>query len=211
MAQLDLGRKTHNVSRHCPQHGRERSDNVIHTTCSALVVLISVLVLREGLTMRRKKNDSLFWFWKLLYASYCLYSLFCRLVLSLKHWNCKNKRITRYNCLVLGQTKYRGHCVQQVYCNPYSEKPFYGSRRVDLVMISPQGIDSKAFVVSPDTVWYARVLLLFSASAMTDTGFKSFDCALVSTLETSSWYEDPENGSYVNHYINYIHYLYYCT
>jgi hypothetical protein len=27
--------------------------------------------------------------------------------------------------------------------------------------------------VSPETVWYARVLLLFSASAMTDTGSKS--------------------------------------
>jgi hypothetical protein len=41
--------------------------------------------------------------------------------------------------------------------------------------------------VSPvlrSTVWYAWVLLLFSASAMTDTGSKSFKYALVSTLET---------------------------
>ncbi len=43
------------------------------------------------------------------------------------------------------------------------------------------------------------VLLLFSASAMTDTGSKffeseGFDCALVSTLET---YDDPENGNYL--------------
>ena len=66
-------------------------------------------------------------------------------------------------------------------------------------MIRPPGIDNGAFVVSPDTLWYARVLLLFSASAMTDTGSKSFECALVSTLET---YDDPENG----YYINYIHY-----
>jgi hypothetical protein len=49
-------------------------------------------------------------------------------------------------------------------------------------------------MVSPDTVWYARVLLLFSASAATDTGSKSF--ALVSTMET---YDDPENGdNYLN-------------
>ena len=72
-------------------------------------------------------------------------------------------------------------------------------------MIRPPGIDNGAFVVSPETVWYARVLLLFSASATTDTGSKSFDCALVSTLET---YDDPENGYYI-YYIYYIYYLYY--
>ena len=37
---------------------------------------------------------------------------------------------------------------------------------------------------------------------MTDTGSKSFECALVSTLET---YDDPDNGNYIN-YINYDHY-----
>ena len=60
-------------------------------------------------------------------------------------------------------------------------------------MIRPPGIDNGAFVVLPNSVWYARVLLLFSASAMTDTGSKSSDCALVSTLET---YDDLENGNY---------------
>ncbi len=73
-------------------------------------------------------------------------------------------------------------------------------------MIRPPGIDYGAFVVSPSTVWYARVLLFFSASATTDTGSKSFECALVSTLET---YDDPENGNYM-HYVDYIHYLF-CT
>jgi hypothetical protein len=78
---------------------------------------------------------------------------------------------------------------------------------MDLVMIRPPGIDHGAFFVSPDSVWYARVLLLFSASAMTrtDTGSKTFECALVSTLET---YDDPENGNYV-HYSNYTYYAYY--
>ena len=95
-----------------------------------------------------------------------------------------------FNCLVLGHTKYKG--VQRVYCNPFPRKMFYGSHRMDPVMIRPPGIDNGAFVVSPESIWYARVLLLFSASAMTDTGSKSFDCALVSTLET---YDDPENGN----------------
>jgi hypothetical protein len=52
-------------------------------------------------------------------------------------------------------------------------EPFHGSHRLDsdMVMIKPPGIDNGAFVVSPDTVWYARVLLLF------------FERALVWTLE----------------------------
>ncbi len=59
------------------------------------------------------------------------------------------------------------------------------------MMIRPPGIDNGTFVVTPESVWYTRVLLLFSqaASAQTDTGSKSFDCALMSTLET---YDDPE-------------------
>ena len=108
-----------------------------------------------------------------------------------------------FNCLVIGHTKYKG--VQRVYCNPFPAKPFHGSHRLDLVMIRPPGIDNGAFVVSPDSVWYARVLLLFSASAMTDTGSKTFECALVSTLET---YDDPDNGNY-KHYSIYTYYAYY--
>ena len=101
-----------------------------------------------------------------------------------------------FNCLVLGHTKYKG--VQRVYCNPFPTKMFHGSHRMDHVMIRPPGIDNGAFVVSQESVWYACVLLLFSASAVTDTGSKSFDRALISTLET---YDDPENGNYA-HYTN---------
>jgi hypothetical protein len=97
-----------------------------------------------------------------------------------------------FNRLVMGHTKYRG--VQRVYCNPFPTKMFYASHCLDPVMIRPPYIDNGAFVVSPESVWYARVLLLFSASAMTDNGSKSFECALVSTLES---YDDPENGNYV--------------
>ena len=53
-------------------------------------------------------------------------------------------------------------------------------------MIQPPGIDNGTVVVSPDSVWYARVLLLFTATSQTDTGSKTFDCALVSTLETNA-------------------------
>ncbi len=100
-----------------------------------------------------------------------------------------------FNCLVIEHsvqhTKYKG--VQQVYCSQNPARPFHGSHRMDLVKIRPPDIDNVAFVVSPNSVWYASVLLLYSASAMTDTGSKSFVCALVSTLET---FNDPDNGIY---------------
>jgi hypothetical protein len=82
-----------------------------------------------------------------------------------------------YNCLVLGHTKYNG--VQWVDCNPFPAKPFYGNHRLDLVMILSPVLDHGAFAVSPDSVCYALVLLLFSATSQTNT--KTFDCGLVST------------------------------
>ncbi len=85
---------------------------------------------------------------------------------------------------------------------------------MDFVMIRQPGIDNGAFVLSLETVWYARVLLLFSASVSTDTGSKSFECALDSTLES---YNDPDNGNYINYdyytsstyYVNYSYYTNY--
>ncbi len=64
-----------------------------------------------------------------------------------------------YNCLVLGHTKYNG--VQRDYCNQFPAKQFYCSHWLDHVMIQPPGIDNGAFVVSPESVWYARALLFF--------------------------------------------------
>ena len=79
-------------------------------------------------------------------------------------------------------------------------KKNYGSHRLDLVMVRPPGIDHGAFIVSPATYWYVRVLLLFSAYATTETGSKSFESAFDSTLEAC---HDPENG----YYFLYIYYI----
>ncbi len=64
-------------------------------------------------------------------------------------------RFALFNWLVLGHTKNTG--VQWIYCNTFPAKPFYGSYRLDPVMIWPLGIDNGALVVSPETVcqWYA--------------------------------------------------------
>jgi hypothetical protein len=73
-----------------------------------------------------------------------------------------------YNCFVLGHTTYNG--VQRVCHDPFHTKLFYGSHQMDLIMIRPPGIETGAFVVSSDSVWHARVWLLFSATAGTDAG-----------------------------------------
>jgi hypothetical protein len=99
-----------------------------------------------------------------------------------------------FNCLVLGHTKY--NCVQRVYCNPFPAKKFHGSHRFSFVVIRPPGVDNSVFVVSPDTLWYVRILPLFSAPAATDTGSKTFECALVLTLETCG---NPDNGNYIKY------------
>ncbi len=62
-------------------------------------------------------------------------------------------------------------------------------------------------MVLPDSVWYELVLLLFSATAQTDTRSKIFDCALVLTLEV---YDDPDNSNYCN-YFYCCHYCHYNT
>ena len=151
-----------------------------------------------GITSLKEKDLKLIFCSVFHYTHYTVYTHYCSplgdaLLKTLElHGSAQHKgHFSLFNCLVIGHTKYKG--VQRVYCNPFPAKTFHGSHRMDLVMIRPPGIDNGAFVVSPDSVWYARVLLLFSASAMTDTGSKTFECALVSTLET---YADPDNGHY---------------
>jgi len=100
-----------------------------------------------------------------------------------------------YNYLVLGHTKYEG--VQRIYCDPFPNKKFYSNHRMDLVFVRPPVVQPGGFFLIPDSVWYCRVLLLFSASALTDTGSKSFDCSLVSTLETC---RATEKGNYFDYF-----------
>lgn len=101
-----------------------------------------------------------------------------------------------FNCLVLGNIKYRG--VQRIHSDPFSKKLFHSRNRQDLVLVRP-GIMPGEFVLSPDSVYYCRIQLLFSFSSMTDTGVQSFDCALVSVLEP---YEGPlASGNYFSYSI----------
>ncbi len=185
-----------------------------------MVVLTCVRVPLEELASNKRNNTTYFLCDNLLYNLCVLYLLLLQVdallkTLDLQESALHNGPFALFNCLVIGNTKFKG--VQRVYCNQFPVKQFYGSHRLDLVMIRPPGIDNGAFVVLPNSVWYARVLLLFSACAMTDTGSKSFECALVSTLERTlapspsnvpsspPWKpNDPDNGNY-EYYIYYIH------
>jgi hypothetical protein len=161
-----------------------------------MVVLTCIQVPLEELTSNQINNITYFLSDNLFYSLCVLYLLLLQVdallkTLELQESAQRKGHFALFNCLVIGNTKFKG--VQPVYCNPFPAKLFYGSHQLDSVMIRPPGIDNGAFVVSPNSFWYARVLLLFSACAMTDTGSKSFTCALVSTLET---YNDPDNGNY---------------
>ena len=90
------------------------------------------------------------------------------------------------------------HKIQR--CTAYLLRPIppqkvFGAHRMDLVFVRPPGVQAGDFVMTPDSVWYCIFLLLFSASALTDTGAKIFDCALVSTFEL---YATSESGNYYN-------------
>lgn len=123
--------------------------------------------------------------------------------LELRHSDERTGHFCLFNCLVIGHSKHPG--VQRVYCDPFPKKLFHGSNRQDLVFIRPPGIENGGFVLKPDSVWYCRVLLLFSFSAMTDTGSRSFDCALISVMER---YEGDLAGG---DYLTYCSYLMYFT
>jgi amino acid transporter len=71
-------------------------------------------------------------------------------------------------CLVLGHIVWCWDTPKTKVCNGYTAslqpvsceavlRQINGSHRLDLVMIRPPGIDHGAFVVSPSTVWYARL------------------------------------------------------
>lgn len=69
---------------------------------------------------------------------------------------------------------------QRVLCHPFTDKRYRAGNRQDLVFVRPPGV--RDFRLSIDTVWFCRVLLLFSFETETDTEIKRHECAFVSLL-----------------------------
>ena len=68
----------------------------------------------------------------------------------------------------------------------FKDMHYYGSNRQDFVFFRPPGIEEGGFRLSPDNVWYCKVLLLFTIQAQTDINGSTadFECAFVSVMET---------------------------
>ncbi len=95
----------------------------------------------------------------------------------------KSVRIERhfqlFSVLSIGHKQLPGF--QRVISRPFHAKRYRGANRQDLVFVRPPDA-GKDFPVSINTVWYCRVLLLFSFYTSTDSGIKLHDCVFVSVL-----------------------------
>ena len=89
-----------------------------------------------------------------------------------------------FGTVAIGHELHKG--CQRVQCWPFKDMLYYGSNRQDFVFIRPPGLQPGEFQLSPDNVWFCKVLLLFTIQAQTDIdGSKmEFECAYVSVMET---------------------------
>jgi len=89
-----------------------------------------------------------------------------------------------FGTVTIGHKLHKG--CQRVQCWPFKDMLYYGSNRQDFVFIRPPGIEKGGFQLSPDNVWYCKVLLLFTIQVQTDSNGSTaeFECAFVSVMET---------------------------
>ena len=86
-----------------------------------------------------------------------------------------------FSTLLIGHKKYAGE--QRVSCWPFKTKQLQLSNRQDMVFVRPPGMPKGTFRLSIDSVWFCKVLFLFSFVSAHDQGRKQHDCAFVSVLE----------------------------
>ncbi len=100
---------------------------------------------------------------------------------NLKSWKSVKRggQFQLFSVLSIGHTQLPGF--QRLISRPCPAKRNGGSNRQDLVFVRPPDA-GKNFRVSINTVWYCRVLLLFSFYTRTDSGIKRHNCAYVSVL-----------------------------
>ncbi len=89
--------------------------------------------------------------------------------------------------LVIGHKEKDG--VQRVLSDPFANKVGRGKagrrkapNRQDLVFVRPPDTAKGAFQLTTDSLWFCKVLLLFSFKSHTDSGIKEHKCVFVSVL-----------------------------
>lgn len=98
-----------------------------------------------------------------------------------------------FGTLSIGHKLYPG--CQRVQCWPFEQLLYYGANRQDHVLVMPPNTVAANFKLTPDSVWYCKVMLLFDVEAKTDSGQKQYQCAYVSILEQQKQRPD-EYGAY---------------
>ena len=83
-----------------------------------------------------------------------------------------------HSTFLVGHKELPGY--QRVLRHPFIGMQFRGGNRQDIVFVRPPGV--RDFRLSIDTVWFCKVLLLFSFETETDTGILRHECAFVSVL-----------------------------
>jgi hypothetical protein len=84
--------------------------------------------------------------------------------------------------LVIGHKEKDG--VQRVLSDPFANKVGRGKapNRQDLVFVRPPDTAKGGFQLTMKSVWFCKVLLLFSFKSRTDSGIKEHKCVFVSVL-----------------------------
>jgi hypothetical protein len=98
-----------------------------------------------------------------------------------------------FGTLSIGHPLHPGY--QRVQCWPFKDLLYYGANRQNHVIVRPPNTVAANFKLTPDSVWYCKVLLLFYVEAITDSAPKQYRCADVSVLEQQKAKPD-EYGAY---------------
>jgi hypothetical protein len=127
----------------------------------------------------------------LIFANFLLLLLICSIfiviqVSALLHTVLLSKSFRReghlllYSGLVIGHKEKDG--VQRVLSHPFAQRKgrVHSPNCQDLVFIRPPDHDASG--VTMESVWFCKVLLLFTFQSLTDSGIKQHKCAFVSVL-----------------------------
>jgi hypothetical protein len=116
-----------------------------------------------------------------------------------------------YSGLVIGHKEKDG--VQRVMSHPFAHKlgATHSPNRQDLVFVRPPDQPASGARLSMESVWFCKVLLIFTFQSRTDSGIKEHKCAFVSVLWEYEGAERP-GSNYFQLFIitfNCLYFLYF--
>ena len=114
-----------------------------------------------------------------------------------------------FSTLLIGRKKYAGE--QRVSCWPFKKKQLQLSNLQDMVFVRPPCIPKGNFRLSMDSVWFCKILFLFSFVSANDHERKQHDCAFVRVfLSSRNIREEDVQVAYFNYSIFMCIFLFIC-